>query len=225
MADTDAGVPQIDQHPVIGVDWWPGLNLHRKDLDRVTHSLGAFRAQVAMTASLLRSNRSQILSRWQQALRETYERDTATFLGRVGNQFANPVGELIRVHPPALLDALIEDALTDEVIQRDLLPLIRVRAVQDFSPSEAIRFVFSLKEIVREKTNEPSEVYRRFYERVDRLVLAAFDCYAKCKEHIYQIQLNQIKNRTFVTRHRAEKHKDTIPNGNATSRPKGGNGR
>ena len=69
--------------------------------------------------------------------------------------FANPVGNSIIDKTEDLFDEIIcEGDIDIEKIREILDELIRIRAVQDFSPSEAIDFLYTLKKIIKEEVEE-----------------------------------------------------------------------
>ena len=80
--------------------------------------------------------------------------------------------------------------------------VIRIRAVQDFSPAQAVGFIFLLKKAVREQLEKDirekrlSEEISLFESKIDELALLSFDIYMKCREKIYEIRVNEVKNRT-----------------------------
>lgn len=61
--------------------------------------------------------------------------------------------------------------------------IIRIRAVQDLTPSQAVEFLFLLKPIMRELAPEQDQV--RLADRIDRLALMAFDKYMQCRRRSY----------------------------------------
>ena len=92
-------------------------------------------------------HRDEILKRWIDLVVDGYPEETAKFLRSKSDQFANPVGAGLHEGLADLLDGLINGV--DAV---DLGPaldrVIRVRAVQEFAPSEAVKFVFDLKDLL-----------------------------------------------------------------------------
>ena len=152
---------------------------------------------------LLRQKRPAILKRWRQLIAETYPQETSRFLASDKDQFANPVGHFIRNGTEALLDQ-IHGELDREVVGECMDPIVRIRAVQDFSPSEAVGFVFLLKNAVRREAGAEIEAegllgeLLEFELRVDALAGCAFDTYARCREQIYEIRIREIKNRSAV---------------------------
>jgi hypothetical protein len=86
-----------------------------------------------------------------------------------------------------------------------------VRAVQRFSPSEALSFVFGLKPIVEEALEEElaegeagTEDLREFERKVQGLGLLAFDVYVRCRENLYEIKVEEIKSNTRRLLERAQ---------------------
>jgi hypothetical protein len=91
----------------------------------------------------------------------------------------------------------------DEEIGEALDRIIRIRAVQDYSPSQAVGFVFELKNLVHEElagtpaVTAEADSLRMLDVRVDRLALQAFDVYMQCREQVYSIRVNEIRNRSL----------------------------
>jgi hypothetical protein len=88
-------------------------------------------------------------------------------------------------------------------------PIIRIRAVQNFSPSQAIGFIFLLKNTIRENLNTEITVAHLVDEllaletRIDKLSLIAFDIYMQCREKISDLKANEMKARTLKAFERA----------------------
>lgn len=115
--------------------------------------------------------------------------------------FANPVGSTILEGIEGLYDELLTGAgLAKAPFFLDTIT--RVRAVQDFSPSGAIAFIPFLKKIIRDELprdtgeNPLFEDLGEFERRIDQLTLMAFDIYVACREKLYEIRVNEIKNRS-----------------------------
>lgn len=160
-----------------------------------------------MSEILFQEKKSAILERWRELILNTYPRDAAAFMRREKDRFANPVGQTLIRETERLLTALLSGERSDsDQVCRCLDEIIRIRAVQDFSASQAVAFIFSLKDIVREQFvgEEPDPAHLLdFDRRVDRLGLAAFDVYTRNREKIYEIKVNEIKNRSIKLLERA----------------------
>jgi hypothetical protein len=151
--------------------------------------------------TLLSQKRSKILNHWFNLILETYPSDTRRFLKRQKNRFANPVGSTIAEEAENLFSELIKDKeIERETVSPILESIVRIRAIQDFTPSQAIAFIFLLKQSIREhlkkETDEKNllEDLLRLESKVDGLALMAFDIYMKYRERLYEIKANQAKN-------------------------------
>jgi len=149
-----------------------------------------------------------IVKKWFDLTAQTYAPDTAEFLKSKTDPFANPVGGSILSSLNVLLDQLIHD-MDLQVINAYLDPIIRIRAVQNFTPSQAISFILSLKKALRTSLAKELRDVRyagelfNFESKIDQLCLMAFDIYMQCREKIYQIGANETRNRTFRAFERA----------------------
>ncbi len=158
--------------------------------------------------SLLIEKRAAILRKWFDLIVGTYPSDTSSFLKKQKNQFANPVGHTISEGIEGLFDGLLEEADSDRV-SPFLDNIIRVRAIQDFTPSEAIGFIFLLKIVIRESLQKEIREHQMYDELlgiesgIDELVRSSFDVYMKCREQVYDLKANEVKNMTFRLLQRA----------------------
>jgi hypothetical protein len=151
----------------------------------------------------LLEKKTAILKKWFDAIADTYAKDTAGFLKKQKAQFTNPVGYTLAEGIEGLFDGLLKGVLPEEVF-RFLDGIVRIRAIQDFAPSEAVSFIFQLKKVIREELG--AELLARqgaavelaaFDSAIDDLALFAFDIFMKCREKIYEIRANESKNMTF----------------------------
>jgi hypothetical protein len=134
---------------------------------------------------ILEQKKSVIIKKWFDLTAQTYAPDTAEFIKGNSDPFANPVGT-------SYLD-----------------PVIRIRAVQNFTPSQATAFILSLKRVLREnltKELRDSHIAAEliaFESKIDQLCLMAFDIYMQCREKIIKISANEMRNRTYRAFERA----------------------
>jgi hypothetical protein len=152
---------------------------------------------------VLREKKSKIVKKWFDAVLETYHENARGPLGKREAQFTNPVGYNLAQGIEGLYDALLEGLIPDTV-SRFLDDIIRIRAVQDFTPSQAVAFIFDAKKVVRKELaneilNDPRmrEELAVWESAVDDLALFAFDIYMKCREKIYELKANETRNLTF----------------------------
>jgi len=149
---------------------------------------------------LLAAKKRAIVRDWLARTLQTYPEHTSRFLSREKDPFRNPVGHSLKEAFPALVDELIAgpDAST---VSRLLDPVMRIRAVQDFTAAQAVAFVFLLKQVVREAlkddihTRPEREDLAALDARIDEMVLVAFDLFMQCRERIYEIKAGEAKRR------------------------------
>ncbi|MEW6409109.1 MAG: RsbRD N-terminal domain-containing protein [Nitrospirota bacterium] len=157
--------------------------------------------------NLLLEKKSSILRKWFDMIVETYPPETAIFLKNQKNRFANPVGYTISQGIEHIFEELLNEVDSDRV-SPFLDNIIRIRAVQDFNPSQAIAFIFLLKKVIREEMeSDPefnsgrekglAEELLALESKIDDLALLSFDIYMKCREKIYELRANEVKNMTF----------------------------
>ncbi len=158
--------------------------------------------------NLLAQRKTAIIKNWFTLAVETYPPDTASFLKRQKDPFANPVGRTISRGLEALFNELLKE-MDHETIISFLDPIIRIRAIQNFSPAQAVSFIFSLKKAVRENTKKEVPKEQLFNElllfesKIDQLALIAFNLYMQCKEKIYDLKANEMRNSTYKAFKRA----------------------
>jgi len=157
---------------------------------------------------LIEDKKSAILKSWMDAAVNSYAPDTAAFLKGQKDPFSNPVGGTTLKGLQVLLDQLIS-GMDSETITSHLDPIIRIRAVQDFTPSQATAFILTLKTVLKitfKKELQDTQFCHdllAFESKIDQLSLLAFDIFMQCKEKIYQIKANETRNRTFRAFERA----------------------
>ncbi len=152
---------------------------------------------------LLKQKKAHLISKWFEALINTYPPDTSRFFKRQKDTFANPVGQTSLKGLETLLDVLLKNGDRDMVISC-LDPVIRIRAVQTmFSPSQVVGFIFSLKKIIRtELKKELGDIailkqLHEFELKIDQTGLIAFDIFMACREKIYDIKANEERNKIY----------------------------
>ena len=101
--------------------------------------------------NLLLQNKTPILKRWFDLILETYPADTAAMMRKDGNRFTNPVASTISREIEVLFKQLCEGIRNGEC-QASLDAILKIRSVQDFSPSKAVGFVFLFKTPNRYRT-------------------------------------------------------------------------
>lgn len=158
--------------------------------------------------NLLLQKRPAILERWLDLLLETYPGEGSNFLKKEKGRFVNPVGHTITREMELLYDELLL-GWDPEKIACYLDKIVRIRAVQEFSPSKAIAFVFKLKKVIKEELEEEIreagilEKLADFEARIDDLALLGFDIYMECREKIFELRANEVRDRAYMLLKRA----------------------
>jgi len=158
--------------------------------------------------NLLAQRKTAIIKNWFTLAVETYPPDTASFLKKQKDPFANPVGRTISLGLEALFDELLKE-MDYEIITSFLDPIIRIRAIQNFSPAQAVSFIFLLKKAIRENVKKEALEEQLFNElllfesKIDQLAMIAFNLYMECKEKIYDLKANEMRNSTYKAFKRA----------------------
>jgi len=153
--------------------------------------------------SLLEEKKSTILTSWFDAIMETYPTDNTGFFKKKVDQFANPVGHAFSQGIESILEALLNGKDLAEGLPF-LDDMIKVRAVQDFTPSKAVSFVFKLKTVIRKALKEEikqdhlEDAVLNFESQIDELALLAFNIYVTCREQLNQLKTDELKRMTFT---------------------------
>lgn len=154
-------------------------------------------------AQLLSQRKEAILERWFDLIVRTYPGLSAVFLKK-NHRWGNPVGTNIN----GAIELIYEELLLPEASD-NLAPLlntvVRIRTVQDYMPSEAVAILLFIKHVVREQLKKeidsgevPVSELLEFENRVDTMMLIAFDIYTQCRNTVMQNKLDDFK-RNFTT--------------------------
>lgn len=134
-----------------------------------------------------------IVERWVERTMASYPAEMLPFLSSEKDPFRNPVGHALRENLATLAAELL-GTMNRQAIAPALDALIRLRAVQSFSPAEAVRFVFDLRSVVQEASGAIPESLQ---SRIDELALMAFDQYMKCREQIFELRAREPRSRVL----------------------------
>jgi hypothetical protein len=151
-----------------------------------------------MMQGLFKKNKTAILERWFHLILETYPPNTAAMMRKDKNQFTNPVGSTLSREIDVLFKNICEGS-QNEKCQASLDSILKIRSVQDFSPSKAVGFIFLLKRAIGETLKNEickesvMDEWLKFQSRIDDLALQAFDIYMECREKICDIRVDQAR--------------------------------
>ncbi|MDP2848419.1 MAG: RsbRD N-terminal domain-containing protein [Humidesulfovibrio sp.] len=140
----------------------------------------------------------ELAQKWADLILGTYPVETQAVWRNNRDQFSNPVGHSILTATSELIPLLLSwnDA---EAVAKALDKLVKIRAVQDFSPSQALSFVFVLKKLLRQEfvaqlsSKGELEELMRFETRVDNLAVIAFDLYVASRDQIARMRVEEVK--------------------------------
>lgn len=150
----------------------------------------------------LTKNKSVIVERWCRIIFDSYPSDSRSFLRSQKDRFANPIGYAVASCTEKLFCELT-GACDTEGIRSALSEFVRMRAVQEYHPSEAIGFILELKSIIRNEVRkdtgraEDCEGLDELESGIDRAALVAFDLYMESREKLFQIRLDELRAKSF----------------------------
>lgn len=148
---------------------------------------------------ILSEKRSVIVNRWLDLVFDTYSADSRRFLRKQKDRFANPVGTTLCKEIDNLYEGLLKESDREKIIPV-MDSIVRIRAIQDFTPSQAISFLFMIKGIIREELKKELQeegIARQIAvieSRVDEMALLAFDIFVRCRERIYEMKVAEARN-------------------------------
>jgi len=148
---------------------------------------------------LIGKNFDTILQKWNQSIIDSYPQESGKYLLENKNKFSNPVGYTIENSLKPILEA-VKDMSFDEKAKKSLDDIIRIRAVQDFSPSDALGFIKSLRAIIISElsSNIDYSPGKGDFLKLDRIFdeISSFsiDTYVDLRERIFRIKSNETRN-------------------------------
>ena len=148
--------------------------------------------------SVLTEYKPSVVKKWIEVVIQTYPTDAQRFLRKEKDRFSNPVGNTITEQMETLYEQLVKEGDPGKLAS-SLDTIIRIRAVQDFKPSQAVAFVLQLKQVVRDTLedkapqSEFSGELRMLEKKIDETALMAFDIYSKCRRHIQELKVEEYK--------------------------------
>lgn len=150
-------------------------------------------------AELVLARKETLLADWFDSILAQYPAEAAKLWKFQKDSFANPVGTRFKDSLGVLLEGVATERDLDELAPH-LDEIVRIRAVQSFTPSQAVSFLTLLKKTLRESLWPEITDQRLFAEflalesRVDLLLLLALDVYAACREQIFDLRMKDVKN-------------------------------
>ena len=149
---------------------------------------------------LIEKNKDKIHELWLTRRLSIFSEQKQSLIITQMDQFQNPIRHEIA---EGLTGILANFKNKGEHFSSALDQITRVLAIQDFPPSRAVAMFYELKEIVREIAKKRgvrfgAKDWGEFNCRVEQMTLDAFDSYIGHREKIYQLKVDESKNRAFM---------------------------
>ena len=149
---------------------------------------------------ILQAHEEDLLNAWFEKMLDSYPKESRKYFRKINSEFTNPVGANLHNSLEELLHTLISDAPNAEIVNENVNLILRIKAVQEVLPSQAVSFVPALKQVVEHvcgKALKDAKVnvdeWLDFYSDIDTVSLYAFDSYCESRELIYKMRLDQIR--------------------------------
>lgn len=102
------------------------------------------------TEDIISARRDAAIQKWTEAVFAMYPFETTGFIRTQRDQFANPVGHATRAAGEQIYDAVTGRDVDMEKVHASVAALIRIRAVQDLKPEQAVGVLYLYKSVLRE---------------------------------------------------------------------------
>ena len=153
----------------------------------------------------LASSRRLIAEEWIASVLETYPEAFSRKLLLDQDPFRNPVGYALRENLSVLVDELL-GGMDQSRVGPAMDGVVRMRAVQDFTASQAVSFVFLLRDVARRHFRDDADLLAVVERRIDELALIAFDYFMTCREKLCELRTNELKRSLYLPLRRACNH-------------------
>ncbi len=148
---------------------------------------------------LLIQRQEPLVRRWQEAILAEYGDATAARWRRLRDPFANPVGHALSQGLPLLFLETTRDGELSASATSALEDILRIRSVQQLTPSRAVGFFAHLPEALRIElaaelaTGAYAAEALALQRRIERLQMAAFDIYVQFRDQVSRLRQNELK--------------------------------
>jgi len=149
---------------------------------------------------VLRAHERELLAGWFEQMMQSYPVEARKYFKKINSDFTNPVGANLYHSLEKLLHTLLSDAPDADAVNESVYMILRIKAVQEVLPSQAVSFVPALKQVVEQvcgkalkEAGVSFQEWLDFYSDLDTVALYAFDNYSESRELIYKMRLDQIR--------------------------------
>jgi hypothetical protein len=153
----------------------------------------------------MQEQRVAILRRWLQEVLECFPQPARAFIAGGEDRFSNPLGFTLSAGVEEIFSFVAGEKPLGEIAPA-LERLVKMRAIQQTRASEPLGFLFGLKRIVRDvcevdtRADLGLEQWLALEERIDAVVRASLATYVRARETILELQVNEIRNQTYMLR-------------------------
>ena len=155
------------------------------------------------TEDIISARRDAAIQKWTEAVFAMYPFETTGFIRTQRDQFANPVGHATRAAGEQIYDAVTGRDVDMEKVHASVAALIRIRAVQDLKPEQAVGVLYLYKSVLRELLRADMLAMG---DRLDTLCLMAFNLYLADREQVYAERVAQQRREASQIRRWAARH-------------------
>jgi hypothetical protein len=145
---------------------------------------------------LLAAKKEEILQRWLDRILEDYPPDTRSFFRETESLYSNPVGFTLRKGMEGIIDRILRP-LSAEEARVILEPVMKVRAVENLSPSQRMKFILPLgvvlAEIMREEGRKDlwGHEWMELNSEISRLALLSRKLFSESREKVNQLRIKE----------------------------------
>jgi len=150
--------------------------------------------------TLLAQNQQQILEKWLNLRLAIFSKQKQSLIMTQMDQFQNPIRHQLHEGLKVILENFDKKG---EKFKEALEQICRILAIQDFPPSKAMALFYELKGIVRKLAKKTGVGFNakdwvEFNSTIESMTLETFDCYSAQREKIYQLKVDESKNKAFM---------------------------
>jgi len=148
---------------------------------------------------LCRTEQEQILAKWNAAVFATYPLDTTGFARTREDRFRNPGGYAVRLALEETYKAVSGQLSSEKLLRDSLAMFVKLRAVQNFTPVQAMGVMYLLKPLLRERILPAClqhgllDAYLEAESRLDTAALLACDMYVASKIQVFEERIGEVK--------------------------------
>lgn len=138
---------------------------------------------VSVMQELLKKNKDLILRKW------IAYGEGPSLSKREPHPLLNPASHIIHTEWQEFYESLSDG---NELCAAMLQETIRLKAIQQQSPSEALSFIHELRNLIRQTTGN-AEGMKELEVKLDKVLMESFDLYMKNRELIFKLKMEEYK--------------------------------